>query len=250
MKISIISQARFGSSRLPGKVLMKIRDSTLLGIHLKRLKKVNVDYSIIVATTNEFEAEEIISIAQKEGCLYFRGSLNDVLDRYYHASLIIPSNYIVRVTSDCPLIDPILVRNVIQYAIDNDYSYCMTSEKFPDGVDVEVFKTEELKEAFFNAKLPSEREHVTPYIRSKCKLNGTYGEFECIEGEFGNVRMTVDEKSDFINLKFLIDNLGLELSWLDYAKFITTNYNLFDNQHLIRNSGYLKSLRNDIINKN
>ena len=250
MKITIITQARFGSSRLPGKVLMKIRDLTLLGIHLKRLKKVNVDYSIIVATTNEIESDEIISVAQNEGCLYFRGSMDDVLDRYYHASLMTSSTHIVRVTSDCPLIDPILVSNVIQHTVDNDYSYCMTSEKFPDGVDVEVFKTEELKEAFLNAKLPSEREHVTPYIRNKSKLNRTYGEFKCNEGDFEIVRMTVDEKSDFNTVKILIENLGVEMLWFDYANYIISNPNLFENQQIIRNSGYFKSLKNDAKTKN
>ena len=245
MKITIITQARFGSSRLPGKVLMTIGDSSLLEIHLKRLKKVNVEYPIIVATTNEIESEEIISVAQNEGCLYFKGSMEDVLDRYYHASLMTSSTHIVRVTSDCPLIDPILVSNVIKYAVDNDFSYCMVSEIFPDGVDVEVFKIEELKEAYFNAKLKSEREHVTPYIRNKARINGTFGEFKCTIGDFSKIRMTVDEQSDFETIKLLIETLGLEMTWFDYANYIISNQKLFKNQEIVRNSGFLKSLQND-----
>jgi spore coat polysaccharide biosynthesis protein SpsF (cytidylyltransferase family) len=143
MKITIITQARYGSSRLPGKILKRIGDSTILGIHLKRLKNVSFDHSIIVATTNELESEAIVSIAKNENCLYFKGSTDNVLERFYQASLMTDSSHIVRVTSDCPLIDPVLVSKVIQYAIENDYNYCMTSENFPDGVDVEVFKTEE-----------------------------------------------------------------------------------------------------------
>jgi spore coat polysaccharide biosynthesis protein SpsF len=250
VKITIITQARFGSSRLPGKVLKKISNSTLLGIHLKRLKKTSFDHSIIVATTSEIESDAIISIAKEENCLYFKGSTDDVLERFYQASLMTDSSHIVRVTSDCPLIDPILVSKVIQYAVENDFNYCMTSEGFPDGVDVEVFKTEELKEAYFNAKLISEREHVTPFIRNKSKLNGSYGEFQCVEGDFGGVRMTVDEQSDFETIEVLVENLGIDKSWNVYANYIISNLNLFDNQQIIRNSGYLKSLKNDAKTKN
>ena len=245
MKFTIITQARFGSSRLPGKVLKKINNLTLLEIHLKRLKNVNFETSIVVATTIENESDIIISIAQNENCLFLKGSIDDVLERFYQVSLITKSEYIVRVTSDCPLIDPKLINMLVKYTIDNNLSYCMTSEEFPDGVDIEVFKSKELEFAHLNAILNSDREHVTPYIRRICKLNGTYGEFKCLEGNFSDVRMTVDEQRDFDTIQVLVEKLGINESWPVYANYIISNPGLFINQQIIRNSGYIKSLKND-----
>jgi spore coat polysaccharide biosynthesis protein SpsF (cytidylyltransferase family) len=250
MNLVIITQARFGSSRLPGKVLKKIGNKSLLELHLQRLKKVTVANKIIVATTHEPESEKIIAIAQNENCLFYRGSTEDVLDRFFHASKLFDSSYIVRVTSDCPLIDPVLVSKVIQYTIEHDFTYCMLSEQFPDGVDVEVFKTEELVEAYLNAKLQSEREHVTPYIRSKSKERKFYGQYECREGNFKEIRFTVDEEVDIKAIKMLLKHLGENADWIDYTNFIIAHPDLFPNQSIIRNSGYLKSLKNDTKPKN
>jgi spore coat polysaccharide biosynthesis protein SpsF len=245
MKFTIITQARFGSSRLPGKVLKKINNLTLLEIHLKRLKNVNFEHSIVVATTNEKESDTIVSIAQNENCLFFKGSIDNVLERFYHVSLLTKSEYIIRVTSDCPLIDPKLINMVVKYTIDNNFSYCMTSEDFPDGVDIEVFKSKELEFAYLNANLLSDIEHVTPYIRRICKLNGTYGEFKCLEGNFSDVRMTVDEQTDLDTIHMLVEKLGINETWAVYANYIISNPVLFTNQQIIRNSGYIKSLKND-----
>lgn len=250
MNIIIITQARFGSSRLPGKVLKKIDDTSLLALHLRRLKKVGNVSAIIVATTNEPESDMITAVAKSEDCLYYQGSTEDVLDRFYNAAQLINSSYVVRVTSDCPLIDHILVSKAIQYTLDNSFTYCMLSEQFPDGVDVEVFRTEELADAYLNAKLPSEREHVTPYIRNKSKLNGSYGRYECEEGDFKAVRFTVDEEADFNAIKTLVNNVGYDAQWFDYTQFIIVHPDLFANQNIIRNSGYLKSLKNDSKSKN
>jgi len=245
MNIIIITQARFGSSRLPGKVLKKIDDTSLLALHLRRLKKVGNVSAIIVATTNEPESDMITAVAKSEDCLYYKGSTEDVLDRFYNAAQLINSSYVVRVTSDCPLIDHILVSKAIQYTLDNSFTYCMLSEQFPDGVDVEVFRTEELTDAYLNAKLPSEREHVTPYIRNKSKFNGTYGQYECEEGDFKTIRFTVDEEDDYKAIERLISNLGAERGWKEYANFIKNNPSMFKNQELIRNAGYSKSLLDD-----
>lgn len=245
MSFTIITQARIGSSRLPGKVLKKINGQTLLQIHLQRLKKVIGFEKIIVATTLEPESDYIVSVAKNEGCLIYQGSTEDVLDRFFHASQLVQSTHIVRVTSDCPLIDPVLICQVVQFALNNDFSYCFTSSNFPDGVDVEIFKKKDLEKAYFNARLSSEKEHVTPYIRNQSKSNGTFGEFKCNEGDFRNVRFTVDEQLDFEAIELLINKLGLNCCWLDYSDFILANPTLFFNQQIIRNAGFLKSIKND-----
>jgi spore coat polysaccharide biosynthesis protein SpsF (cytidylyltransferase family) len=249
MNIVIITQARFCSSRLPGKILKKIRDTSLLQLHLRRLNDVSIASKVVVATTHEPESDIITETAKKENCLFYKGSTEDVLDRFYNAAQLIDASYIVRVTSDCPLIDPALVSKVIQYTTENDFAYCMLSEQFPDGLDVEVFRTTELNDAYFNAKLTSEREHVTPYIRKKSKLNKSYGQYECQEGAFKAIRFTVDEEADFEAIKILVDHLGVNATWYDYTKFIIAHPSLFTNQDILRNSGYLKSLLNDISSK-
>ena len=142
MKVLIVTQARIGSSRLPNKVLMKIGSDTILGLHLKRLAKCKNAYKVVVATTKEDNVSKIITIAKNLNIDVFQGSTNDVLDRYYNAANQYLPDYVVRVTSDCPLIDPELIDEVINMAISKKVDYCsnVISEDFPDGQDVEVFK--------------------------------------------------------------------------------------------------------------
>ena len=168
VKTSLITQARSGSTRLPGKILKKINDESLLEIHLKRLNKCNNVSNIIVATTDKPEDKVIYDYAIDWGFNSFRGSESDVLDRFYQAVRKEKPDWIVRVTSDCPLIDPILVDKLINFAHDNNTDYCSNTlvENYPDGQDIEVFKFSALEAAWKNANLSSDREHVTPYIRN------------------------------------------------------------------------------------
>ena len=166
-KIILITQARTGSTRLPGKILKEIKGKSLLEIHLERLKKCKNVSEIIVATTTNIEDELIYNKSIELGVSSYRGSEFDVLDRFYKSIENKNPDWIVRVTSDCPLIDPKLVDDVITYAIKNnkDYVTNILIEHFPDGQDIEVFKYTALKKAWENAILNSEREHVTPYIK-------------------------------------------------------------------------------------
>ncbi|MBM3191775.1 MAG: hypothetical protein FJZ63_03885, partial [Chlamydiae bacterium] len=113
MKILGITQARVSSSRLPGKVLQKLGTETVLGLHLSRLKRSSRVSQWIVATTEEPESQKIVEIATKHGVQAVRGSLNDVLDRFYKATMVFKPDVVVRVTSDCPLIDPIYLDDLI-----------------------------------------------------------------------------------------------------------------------------------------
>ena len=173
MKIVIVTQARIGSSRLPGKVLKKVDDKhTLLSLHLERLKKSKLASSFVVATTKEEGAEEIITIAKAANMKSYQGSVDDVLDRFYQAVATENPDYVVRVTSDCPLIDAELLDKAIDKAVTEQLDYLMLDENFPNGIDVEVISFKSLKEAWKNAKLPSEREHVTPYVRNNSTIKG------------------------------------------------------------------------------
>ena len=246
----LITQARTGSTRLPGKVLKTINGRTLLEIHIERLQKCkNVSQILVATTTNEVD-DVICKISLNSGTLSYKGSENDVLDRFYQAAKDIKPEWIVRVTSDCPLVDPLIIDAVIALAQVNDVDYCSNTlvEHFPDGQDVEVFKFLALQKAWKEAELKSEREHVTPYIRKNVNRNGgsifSSVSFPCYTN-FSHIRMTVDEQSDFDLIKRLINDLGAHESWLTYTRYIIYNNLHKVNEGIVRNEGFLKSLKND-----
>lgn len=252
MKVVVITQARTGSTRLPNKVLKEINGQSLLEIHLKRIKKSKLINEIIVATTVNERDDIIESISSRLDVFCFRGSENDVLDRFYQAVKNRNVEYVVRLTSDCPLIDPNVIDRVVSEAIKSKVAYCSNTliESFPDGQDVEVFTFKSLEKAWMEATLNSDREHVTPYIKKNSSFNGGH-EFKALNIEsdflkFRDVRLTVDEENDFKVVEILIQNLGLDVSYMDYSEFYLNNENiLLLNNHITRNEGYLKSVKND-----
>ena len=246
----LVTQARFGSTRLPGKVLKEINGKSLLQIHLDRLKKCKSVAKIIVATTTKSEDQFIFDKAIQWGCDSYKGSETDVLDRFYQSVKDKNVDWIVRVTSDCPLIDPVLVDKVISFvqASNKDYGSNTLIENYPDGQDIEVFKFSALEEAWKNAKLPSEREHVTTYIRNNSDVKGghlfTSVNYPC-DFDFSKIRMTADESKDFELISILINDLGTDKTWLEYTNYIIQNNLTEINDSIIRNEGLLKSLKND-----
>jgi spore coat polysaccharide biosynthesis protein SpsF len=246
----LITQARSGSTRLPGKVLKEIGGKSLLQIHLERLIKCKSVSEIIVATTTNNEDEVIYDKVIEWGFRAFRGSELDVLDRFYQAVKDNKADWIVRVTSDCPLIDPVLVDQVIDFVRTNnkDYGANVMIENYPDGQDIEVFKFSALENAWKNAKLPSEREHVTPYIKNNSDFNGgslfSAINYPC-DFDYSKVRMTVDENIDIELISVLINDLGTDKTWLEYVIYMIQNNLVKINGTITRNEGLLKSLEND-----
>ncbi len=240
MKIVAITQARVSSTRLPGKVLKNLGSKTVLDLHLKRIKLAkNID-KIIVATTDEPEAEKIVQIADANDVKCFQGSLQDVLDRFYKALEYEAPVYVVRLTSDCPLIDPIYIDDAIDkfLASGADYAANCLNPTLPDGIDVEVFKFEALKDAWQNAKLKSEREHVTSYIRD-C------GKFKIFSIEYpvnwGEVRLTLDTFQDYEVLNELVKQCGEEASLETYVNYLSVHPELAQlNSKFQRNENYKK----------
>jgi len=244
VKILGITQARIGSTRLPGKILMSISGKSLLSYHLEKAIKSKLVGKWIVATTNEVESERIVEIANQYNVASFKGDVENVLSRFYEASKHEMPDYIVRVTSDCPLLDPDLIDQIVEYTIKNDLNYCSTSIQYPDGLDVEIFKFSELEEAHSKATIKSDLEHVTPFIRQKELNNQPKNQYPC-KGNFEHIRLTVDEIIDFDAIEVLLSQLGVGYSWIEYVNFINSNPKLFSNQSIIRNEGYLKSLQKD-----
>jgi len=199
MNIAVITQARVGSTRLPGKIMKKILGKTVLMHDLDRIKEMRSINKIIVATT-DLEEDNIIAKTVREydeSVGIFRGSKDDVLDRYYKASKAFNADVIVRITSDCPLIDPKISDLVVKTFLKNDCDYCCNTlpRTFPHGLDTEVFSFEALERAWKEAHTPYEREHVTPYIRenpNKFKRVNVENEMD-----FSYLRWTLDYPEDF-----------------------------------------------------
>ncbi len=252
MNITVITQARTGSSRLPSKVLKSIDGKTLLEIHIDRILKSKKVSNVIVATTINKEDDAIEKLVAGIGVSVFRGSENDVLDRFYQSVKDSKPNLIIRLTSDCPLIDPNLIDYLIDRAVANGLDYCSNTllETFPDGQDIEVFTFEALEKSWNSAKLDSEREHVTPYIKKRSSFYGN-DEFSALnisseKEEYENVRMTVDELVDFNTIVLLIEKLGVNASWEEYAELYINSEEINSlNGNIIRNEGYLKSINKE-----
>lgn len=251
MKILAITQARVGSSRLPAKVLKEINGVSILAMHIRRIIKSKTITKLIVATTEESGSDTICEICRQEGVAFFQGSLNDVLDRYYHSVVNEQPDYIVRLTSDCPLIDPVMIDNVVTNTISAcaDYGSNGFITVFPDGQDVEVFKFSALEKAWREATLKSDREHVTPFIWRNSSLNGG-NLFQSVnyteDGYYGNVRMTLDEASDLEVIQALVDRFGANEGWKVYADYYLSDPQVHQlNTHIQRNEGYQKSLTKD-----
>tara|TARA_Y100000766_G_C18880959_1_gene593403 strand:- start:897 stop:1655 length:759 start_codon:yes stop_codon:yes gene_type:complete len=249
-KTILVTQARMGSTRFPEKILKEVNGIPLLKIHLDRIKKCKNISDIIIATTLNDKDEIIYKKSIEWGFHSFRGSETNVLDRYYNSLKDKNVEWVVRVTSDCPLIDPELIDSIVEYTQKNQYDYvsnCLV-ENYPDGQDIEVFKFNVLKTAWKNAKLNSELEHVTPYIRNNAiglgKSLFRIKNYEC-DKNYSMIRMTVDEPEDFKLIKFLIEKLGTKKTWLDYTEYIIRNNLSFINEKITRNEGYLKSLNKD-----
>ena len=254
MKIVAVTQARTNSSRLPHKVLMEIGGQTILEIHLRRLQNSKLVNKLIVATTENKDDDAIAAIAEKINIAVFRGDETDVLDRYYKAVKDENAEYIVRITSDCPLIDGEIVDETVNFAIENELDYCSNrmEYQYPDGIVIEVFTFAALETAWNNAKLSSEREHVAPFIWKKSTFYGgekfKSANYCNIETDYKAVRLTIDERADFELLKVLIEKFGIEKSWKIYADEVLNNSELQQiNSFIDKNEGYAKSLAEDKI---
>ena len=239
IKVLAIIQTRYLSTRLPGKVLKKINRKTILEILIKRLSKSKHISKIIVACTSNKYDKKIINVCNKVKIDYFIGSENNVLERFYNAAKKFKGENIVRVTSDCPLIDPQIVDSVIDnfFLKKVNYASNINPPTFPDGLDVEIFKFETLKATHNNVKSNYDKEHVTPYI----KRNKIFTKFNLQNSDdLSSIRLTLDEHVDFITIKKIIKvfsnkpNFNLK----DILNLYKKNKDIFlINKGIIRNEG-------------
>ena len=247
MNLAII-QARMASTRLPGKVLKKVNNTPLLAYQIKRVKLAKKVDKIIIATGQGKANDPIEKLCRKIKIDCFRGSEDDVLDRYYQCSLKYPKyENIIRLTGDCPLIDPSVIDEVIALFEQTKPDYASNvptgKETYPDGMDVEVFSRQVITLANQKASLPSDREHVNEYILRNKRFSKAY---LTAPHDFSRYRLTVDNPEDFAVIKFLIKHSKITDNYLRYISLLTKNPKIMlSNMHLKRNAGYLKSLKKD-----
>ena len=208
--ILAIIQARMGSSRLPGKVLMNIKNKPLLKFMVDRVKMSRLVNKIVIATTVDSEDNPIVDFCETNNILYYRGSVDDVLDRYFKVAKKYSAKTIVRLTGDCPLCDPNLIDQTINLFNDMKVDYASNTvppeiKKYPDGTDVEVFNFKSLKKAWTETKDIKDREHVTFYFWKRNK------EFTLAlldnKNNWGKYRITVDYKKDLDVVREIVNEL-------------------------------------------
>ncbi len=208
MKTVIITQARMTSTRLPGKVMLLAAGKPLLEFHLERLQRVTLAQQVVVATTVNAEDDVLVEYCLRKNIAYYRGSEYDVLSRFHGAAAEHGAERVVRVTSDCPLIDPEVVDRVLRHHSENpelDYVSNILERTYPRGLDCEAFSFHALSQAFAEAKSPYEREHVTPFIHSQ-PSRFRLGSIRH-ERVLSHHRWTVDTPEDLLLIRKILEDV-------------------------------------------
>lgn len=245
--VTVFIQARMGSTRLPGKVLMSLAGRPVLEHVIRRVRVSGVGEPVVVTTLSAKDLP-IVAYCAEHGVRVFCGSENDVLDRFWQAAKLIDTVHIVRITADCPILDPEVVRRVVGTHLESgaDYTSNVQVETFPDGLDVEVFRKTSLERAWNEAQLPSEREHVTPYIRKNPEL---FAQKDVRNSEdLSGMRWTLDNSDDYEFLTTLFSELGgiSGFGMSDVLRILRNKPGIASiNGGILRNEGYAKSLRED-----
>ncbi|MDA8226440.1 MAG: glycosyltransferase family protein [Desulfitobacterium hafniense] len=247
--ILAILQARVSSTRLPGKVLKPIMGVPMLLRQTERIGRAKNINKMIVATSREQGDDVLEQLCLANGIYCFRGSLSDVLERFYQAAKVFNPSHVVRLTGDCPLVDPELIDKVIDYHVQGNYDYSsnVVEPTYPDGLDVEVMRFSVLECMVKEAVLHYQREHVTQYVLQNPTLFSIGSVKDAVD--LSALRWTVDEPEDFTLIKHIYENLYPQnpafttkdiLQYLkEHPEFITAN-TMFK-----RNEGLAKSLLQD-----
>lgn len=246
-KVVAIVQARMASTRLPGKVLADIGGHPMLWHVINRAKAARTVDQIVVATSASSADNPIFDFCAQQGIACFRGNETDVLDRLYQAARKFRADIVIRLTADCPLVDPQVIDKVANTYLKGGYDYVSNTLRYtyPDGLDVEVFSFQALEKAWREAVSFVEREHVTPYIRTSRLFN--LGNVENDSDTSGqNNRWTVDEAADLEFIRAVYSRLGRKreiFEMADVMKLIEREPSLLEiNKGFIRNEGYYRSL--------
>lgn len=244
-----IVQARMTSRRLPGKVLKPILGRPMLALQIERVRRASALDRIVVATSVTPDDDAVAKACQEMAVECFRGSLGDVLDRFYRCALAHGAEHVVRLTADCPLADPQVIDRVVRAHLDGgfDYTANVSPPTWPDGLDVEVVRFSALTDAWREAELPSEREHVTYFIETHPQ-RFRYGNVAAAVDRSG-LRWTVDDPEDFDLVRRIYEALypaNAAFTTDDILALLQARPELRAlNAHLERNAGMATSLEAD-----
>jgi glutamate-1-semialdehyde 2,1-aminomutase len=239
MKVVAIVQARVGSTRLPNKVMRSISGKPMIELLLARLSRSQQISEIVLATSDDPRNQPLIDLVSSLGYRSIVGSEDDVLGRFITAGRLTGAEVVVRITGDCPLIDPELVDHCVREFTTRGVDYLSNSvpPSFPDGLDTEVFRFAALETASMETNVSFDREHVTPYLRESGKFSNA-----SVENDFdlSALRWTVDEQADFNVVANVFDHFSpdIHFSWRDVLALQVRHEHLFaDNRQLTRNEG-------------
>ena len=254
MKYLVLIQARCGSTRLPNKVLKDLSGKPELQWVIERVKRCKYIDEVMVITSVEKNNLPLIKLCAELGVRVFVGSEDDVLDRYYQAAKLLYPQYIIRITADCPMFDWRYLDMAIEL-MSGEFDYLgEITESFPDGLDIEIMKFSALKEAWENAMLKSEREHVTLYIKNHPEMFNIKN-LECPISGIEKKRWTLDEENDFDLIskvyEYFISENKEDFVTEDILGFLKDHPEIENyNKCIMRNEGLRKSLLNDCIMEN
>lgn len=247
MKVVAIVQARMSSTRLPGKVLLDLEGKPLIQRVVDRILCSNVD-KVIVATTTSMNDDKLVKWCKDHSISFFRGSENNVLERYYECAKSCDADVVVRVTSDDPFKDPLVINKAIDTLIGGQYDYVSNTiyPTFPEGVDIETFTFDALKKCFNNAVLHSDKEHVTPYIWKNDRFFSLYN--FTYEENLSSLRWTIDYKEDLDFFRAVYKHLKCKKCFLmkDILSILEQHPEFYDLQRaVVRNEGYIESIKGE-----
>lgn len=243
-KATIMIQARTGSVRLPSKVLAKIGDKPMIWHVINRVKKVKSVQQIALITTKSQDDKVLLKIAEQNGIIGFAGKKLDVLDRHYQCAKKINADPIIRITSDCPLVDPALVEKIIRFYYKNKYDFVSNSiiPTYPDGLDVEVFSFKALQKAAKLAKKDHDKEHVTTFFINNPDKFKIYNYQN--NKDLSHMRWTVDRRKDlkFVRSIYAEMKSNKIFSMNKILDILKKNPRLIEiNKEIRRNEGHLKA---------
>jgi spore coat polysaccharide biosynthesis protein SpsF (cytidylyltransferase family) len=227
---------------------MEVQGRPVIDYLFERLSFCKKLQKIVLATTTNREDDPVIEYSLQKGLPFFRGSENDVLDRYYQSALKFGIAHIMRITGDCPLIDPTICDRLVEAYLHEQVDYIVTAQTYAEGLDGELFSFAALETAWKDAKLRSERENVTQYFHN----HSDFFKMSVLpnEQDDSKYRFTIDEKEDFVVVNAILEGLSGNgkdfFTSEDIKYFLDTHPDVYIvNSHIIRNEGLLKSRKND-----
>ncbi|MFK7894165.1 MAG: NTP transferase domain-containing protein [Granulosicoccus sp.] len=225
-------QARMGSSRLPGKVLMDLEGKSVLERCVERVSRAASVTQTIIATTEDQADNAIAQLCSIRSWPCFRGSEHDVLDRFYHAARCYAADYIVRITCDCPFIDPSLIDRIVHETVTNQAIDYACTANYPRGLDTEVIRFEALEKAWQQDKNSEWRQHVTPYFYHHPEM--FTGHYSCHSDDLSALRWTLDTPADYEFIRAIYTQFSdVDFHWQDVLALVQARPELAQINRLI-----------------